>query len=216
LPFPVVASFFGDSLEDFTEIAEILTEAGADALELNASCPNVLEEMGMLASDPDNLEKVVRSIKEITHLPLFVKLSPNVTDIKEVAIVAENSGADVITATNTLMGIAISPEFKRPILTNTTGGLSGPALKPISLRCVWEIAEVVDIPIIGCGGVTNWRDAVEYILAGASAVQIGTAIQSRGLKVFQEVSQGIKEYMSCNGYSELMDFIGVAHDTRKN
>jgi dihydroorotate dehydrogenase (NAD+) catalytic subunit len=213
IDFPVVVSFFGSTIQEFREVASHLSEVGADALELNCSCPNVIEEMGMLAEDPINVEKVTSAVKEEADIPVYVKLSPNVTDIVEIARAAERGGADAITATNALKGMAISVEFKRPVLTNLTGGLSGSALKPVSLRCVWEIAKAVDIPVIGCGGVSSWRDAVEYILAGASAVEIGTAIMHKGLKIFQEVSDGLESYMNRNGYSRITDFMGAAHET---
>lgn len=212
MDFPVIASFFGSTFTDFIEVAELLTEAGASALELNCSCPNVMEEMGMLAADRQNVRDVTSAVKEATNLPVFVKLSPSVTDIVEVAKAAEEAGADAITATNTLKAIVINAELKRPVLANITGGLSGPALKPVSLRCVWEISENVDIPIIGCGGVENWRDAVEYFLAGASAVQIGTAIMTRGLSVFKELANGVTKYMDNNGFSSINDFVGLAHE----
>ncbi len=144
---------------------------------------------------------------------MFVKLSPSVTDIVEIAEAAQEAGADAITATNTLRAIVINADLKRPILTNVTGGLSGSALKPVSLRCVWEIYENVEIPIIGCGGVENWRDAVEYFLAGASAVQVGTAFKARGFSVFNELAGGVAEYMKKNGYSRIKDFVGLAHES---
>jgi dihydroorotate dehydrogenase (NAD+) catalytic subunit len=213
--FPVVASFFGSTFNEFREVAKILNEAKVNALELNCSCPNVMEEMGMLSADPENVLKVTSIVKEEVDVPVFVKLSPNVTDIVEIGKAAELGGADAITATNTLIGMAISPEFQCPFLTNITGGLSGSALKPVSLRCVWELYEALEIPLIGCGGISNWRDAVEYILAGAKAVEIGTAIMSRGIQVFNEISNGIKEYMEANGYQEINEFCGIAHEARR-
>jgi len=211
--FPVIASFFGSNFEDFVKVAKILTEAGVSALELNCSCPNVIEEMGMLAADSRNVGQVTAAVKQATSLPVFVKLSPSVTDIVKVAKAAQEAGADAITATNTLRAIAINAELKTPILANVTGGLSGSALKPISLRCVWEIYENVEIPIIGCGGVENWRDAVEYFLAGASALQVGTAFMTRGFSVFNELSDGVSEYMKKNDYSRINEFVGMAHES---
>ncbi|MFP3952402.1 MAG: dihydroorotate dehydrogenase [Candidatus Bathyarchaeia archaeon] len=212
LDFPVVASFFGGSFEEFRTVAEKLSETEISALELNCSCPNVAEEMGMLAADEDNVEQVTREVKGATHLPVFVKLSPSVTDVVTIAQAAKRGGADAITATNTLKGISIDTDFKRPVLSNVTGGLSGPALKPVSLRCVWEISEEMDIPIIGCGGISTWRDAVEYILAGAVAVEIGTAIMTKGFSVFHEVAEGMRGYMERNDYRNIEDFRGVAHE----
>jgi len=210
---PVVASFFGGTVEEFAEVADILSDAGADALELNASCPNVQEELGMLASDACNVEKVTTAVRDETSLPLFVKLSPNVTDIKEIAEAAERGGADAITAVNTLKGMAIDIDFRRPVLANVTGGLSGPAVKPVALRCVWEVAEAVEVPVIGCGGVTTWRDAVEYFLAGASALELGTAVMTHGFDVYGQVNEGIRRYLEDNGFSSVKEVIGLAHQT---
>lgn len=210
---PIIASFFGGSTEEFANVAYQLSKAGADALELNASCPNVAEELGMLAADAANVEKVTAAVREETKLPLFVKLSPNVTNIKSIAVAAEWGGADAITAVNTLKGIAIDVNFKRPILANVTGGLSGPAVKPVSLRCVWEVAQAVNIPVIGCGGVTTGLDAIEYFLAGASAVELGTAVMTHGIGVFKEIADGIAGYMDVNGFSKIEDMVGLAQES---
>ena len=209
---PVLASFFGGSVQEFADVAYQLSRAGADALELNASCPNVAEEMGMLAADAENVEKVTAAVKDETDKPVFVKLSPNVTNIKSIAKAAEWGGADGITAVNTLKGIAIDINWRRPILTNITGGLSGPPAKPVALRCVYEVAQAVEIPIIGSGGVTTWKDAVEYFLAGASAVEIGTAVMTEGMGVYRKVNEGIREYLQENEFSGVKDIIGLAHD----
>ena len=209
---PVVGSFFGASVEEFVEVARTLAGAGADALELNYSCPNVEEEMGLLGSDPANVERITGAVKEAVNLPVFVKLTPNVADIVEIARAAERGGADAITAVNTLKALAIDVDLRRPVLSNTTGGLSGPALKPVALRCVWEIAESVDIPIIGVGGVSGWRDAVEFLLCGASVVEIGTAVMTRGFEVFREVAEGIRGYLAQNGFKEVREIVGLAHE----
>jgi dihydroorotate dehydrogenase (NAD+) catalytic subunit len=215
LDVPTVASFFGGSVQEFADVAYKLTRAGADALELNASCPNVAEELGMLAGDADNVEAVTNAVKEKTSLPLFVKLSPNVTDIKAIAKAAERGGADAITAVNTLLGIAIDVNFRRPVLTNTTGGLSGSAIKPVALRCVWEVSQAVDIPVIGCGGITTWEDAIEYLMAGASAVEIGTAVMTHGVEVYAEIVNGMERYLAENGFSRVEEVVGVAHGAGK-
>jgi len=208
---PVVASFFGSSVKDFERSARVLSEAGVDALEINFSCPNVEEEMGMLASDAANVERVTAAIRGATDKPVFVKLSPNVTDIVEIARAAEKGGADAITAGNTLKGMAVDIDFRRPVLANITGGLSGPAFKPVALRCVWEIAEAVHIPIIGCGGVSTWRDAVEFLLCGASAVEVGTAIKTHGFEVFRDINEGLTNYMEKNRFKSVKEVIGLAH-----
>ncbi len=212
MDIPVVASFFGGSTEEFAEVAYHLSRAGADALELNASCPNVADELGMLAADASNVEKVTAAVKEETKLPVFVKLSPNVTNIKSIAVAAEWGGADAITAVNTLKGMAIDVNMRRPVLANITGGLSGPAVKTVALRCVWEVAEAVDLPVIGCGGITTGTDAVEYFLAGASAVEVGTAIMTHGFGVYKEITDGITEYMKQNGFNKIEEMVGLAHN----
>jgi dihydroorotate dehydrogenase (NAD+) catalytic subunit len=208
---PVVASFFASTIEEFQAGAKALCGAGADALELNLSCPNVGGEPGMCAADAVSVERVTAAVKQTATSPVFVKLSPNVTDIAGIAVAAEHGGADAITAVNTLKAMAIDADFRRPILTNVTGGLSGPALKSVALRCVWEIAEAVKIPIIGCGGVTSWRDAVEYILAGASAVEIGTGVMYEGLEVYGKINDGIEKYLKENGFAAVKEVVGVAH-----
>lgn len=208
---PVVASFFASTIEEFQSSAEILCGAGADALELNLSCPNVSGEPGMCAADPLSVKRVTTAIKDVTKLPVLVKLSPGVSDIADVAVAAERGGADAITAGNTLKAMAIDVDFRCPILTNVTGGLSGPALKPVALRCVWEIAEVTKVPIIGCGGVSNWRDAIEYMLAGASAVEIGTAVMNQGLEVYGKVNEGVAKYLKDNLFSSVNEVVGLAH-----
>ncbi|MFC1802807.1 dihydroorotate dehydrogenase [Thermoproteota archaeon] len=210
---PIIASFFGGSTQEFAEVAYQLTRVGPDALELNASCPNVAEELGMLAADAENVEKVTAAVKEETKLPVFVKLSPNVTNIKSIAVAAEWGGADAITAVNTLKGMAIDVNMKRPILANITGGLSGPALKPVALRCVWEISQAVNIPIIGCGGITTGKDAVEYLLAGAKAIEVGTAVMTHGFEVYSKINQGIRKYLDSNGFSKVDDIVGLAHNS---
>jgi dihydroorotate dehydrogenase (NAD+) catalytic subunit len=209
---PVVASFFGASIGEFVEVAAVLSEAGANALELNCSCPNVEDEMGMLGEDPVNTERVTAAVKEVAEPPVFVKLSPNVTDIAEIARAAERGGADAITAVNTLKGLAVNADLRRPILTNVTGGLSGPALKPVALRCVWEVSEAVDVHVIGCGGISCWRDAVEYLLCGASAVEIGTAVMNEGFEVYGEVAEGIRGYLEENGFSRVEEVVGLARE----
>lgn len=213
---PIVVSFFGGSIQEFVEVARKFDKAGASALELNASCPNVTEELGMLAADAENVMRVTTAVKNETKKPVFVKLSPNVTDIKSIAKAAELGGADAITAVNTLKGLKVDIHMKQPILTNITGGLSGPALKPIALRCVWEIAQEVEIPIIGCGGITCGDDAIEYLLCGASAVEIGYANMMKGFVIYKEVINYIESYLKENGFSKIMEIVGLAHQKRGN
>jgi len=207
----VVASFFASTVEEFKVGAEALCGAGADALELNLSCPNVGGEPGMCAADAVSVERITAAVKQVAKSPVFVKLSPNVTDIASIAVAAEHGGANAITAVNTLKAMAIDADFRCPVLTNVTGGLSGSALKPVALRCVWEIAEAVKVPIIGCGGIINWRDAVEYMLAGASAVEIGTGVMYEGFEVYGKVNAGIERYLEENDFGSVKEIVGLAH-----
>ena len=147
--------------------------------------------------------------------PVFVKLSPNVTDIAEIAKAAELGGADAITAVNTLKGMTIDADFRRPVLTNVTGGLSGAALKPVALRCVWDVAKAVEVPVIGCGGITGWRDAVEFMLAGASAVEVGTAVRERGFSVYSEITRGMEGYLEANGFRSVNEIVGLAQEAER-
>jgi len=185
--------------------------AGADAVELNVSCPHVKETGSEIGQNPKILTEVVEKVKAVVDKPVFVKLSPNVTSIAETAEAAVKAGADAITAINTVKAMAIDTETAMPILSNKIGGLSGPAIKPIAIRCVYEIYEHVKVPIIGCGGITNWRDAVEFLLAGATAVQIGTAVALKGPNVFKIVAQGIDAYLKKKGFRSVNEIVGLSH-----
>jgi dihydroorotate dehydrogenase (NAD+) catalytic subunit len=207
----IVGSVYGSDPGQFAEAAHILAQGGVKAVELNVSCPHAKGMGAEVGQDPGLVEEVVRAVKDAIRLPVFAKLTPNVTRISDLARAAERGGADAVVAVNTLRAMAIDIDAQRPVLANRVGGLSGPAIKPVAIRCVYEIAEVVGIPVIGCGGVTNWRDVVEFLLAGASAVQIGTAIAYRDLRVFEEVTDGLSEYLTDKGYKEVKDIIGLSH-----
>jgi len=208
---PIIVSVYGYSSEEFAEVAKVATEAGADALELNVSCPHVEETGAEIGSDPELVTEVVREVKKKVEKPVFVKLTPNVANIAEIAKAAVEAGADAITAINTVRAMTIEIETTRPLLANRIGGLSGPAIKPIAVRCVYEVYREVDVPVIGCGGITTWRDAVEFMLAGASAVQIGTAIAFKGLGVFKSVTKGIDAYVKKKGFSSVKEIVGLAN-----
>jgi len=211
LKVPLVASVYGFSAEEYMVVAEKAVEAGADAIELNVSCPHVKETGAEIGQNPNVLAEVVRKVKGAVDKPVFVKLSPNVADISEIAEAAVKAGADAITAINTVKAMAIDIETTRPILSNKRGGLSGPAIKPIAVRCVYDIYERVRVPIIGCGGVTSWQDAVEFMLAGASAVQIGTAVALKGPSIFRSVVRGIDTYLRKKGFRSVKEIVGLAH-----
>jgi len=208
---PLIVSVYGFSAEEYVKVGKRAAEAGADALELNVSCPHV-EKVGCeIGQDPKLLRSIVRAVKAKVGKPVFVKLTPNVTNIADFAKAAEEGGADAVTAINTVRGMAINAETAKPILGNKFGGLSGPAIKPVALRCVYEVYREVKVPIIGCGGISNWRDAVEFMLAGATAVQIGTAIAFEGLGVFQSIKKGMETYLKTKGYRSVKEIVGLAH-----
>ncbi|MEM1539828.1 MAG: dihydroorotate dehydrogenase [Candidatus Bathyarchaeia archaeon] len=212
LKVPLIVSVYGFSAEEYAMVAEKAVEAGADAVELNVSCPHVKETGAEIGQKPEVLVEVVKKVKGTIDKPVFVKLLPNVVDIGEIAEAAVKAGADAITAINTVKAMAIDIETTKPILGNKKGGLSGPAIKPVAVRCVYEIYERgVKAPVIGCGGITNWRDAVEFILAGATAVQIGTAIATKGLGVFKAVARGMRAYLKRKGFRSVTEIVGLAH-----
>jgi len=205
----LIANIYGHRAEDYAEVARLLTEAGGvDGIELNISCPNVQKGGMAFGTDPAETRKVVRCVRKATTLPLIVKLSPNVTDITEFARIAEGEGADVLSLINTLLGMAIDVATRRPRLANGMGGLSGPAIRPVALRMVYQTARVVKIPLIGMGGIMNASDAVAFFLAGASAVALGTANFVDPL-VPVHVVEGIRAYMQAEGMDTMADLVGA-------
>ncbi|MEM2911446.1 MAG: dihydroorotate dehydrogenase [Candidatus Bathyarchaeia archaeon] len=211
LKVPLIVSVYGFSAEEYALVAEKAVRAGADAVELNVSCPHVKETGIEIGQKPEVLAEAVRKVKAVVEKPVFVKLSPNVAEIAEIAETAAKAGADALTAINTVKAMAIDLETAKPILGNRKGGLSGQAIKPIAVRCVYEVYERVKVPIIGCGGVTDWRDAVEFMLAGATAIQIGTAIAGKGPEVFNAVTKGIEIYLKKKGFRSVNEIVGLAH-----
>lgn len=207
---PVIVSVFGFSVSDYSKSARIAETYGADAVELNVSCPHV-SGVSEIGQDPKIVAKVTRSVKRGVDIPAFVKLSPNVANIVQIGRSAERAGADAITAINTVKGMSIDVHVRLPVLSAKIGGLSGCAIKPVAVRCVYELAEKVKLPIIGVGGIMGWEDAVEFFLAGASAVQIGTAILQKDLKIFSEVAEGLSTYLKQNGFASVSELVGVAH-----
>ena len=211
LGVPLIASIFADTVDGFAEVARRVSEATPDFIEVNISCPNVAAEFGCpFAADSDSAVAVTRAVKGATHLPVIVKLSPNVTDIARIAQAVEAAGADALAAINTVAGMVIDVYSGRPILANRVGGISGPAIKPIAVRCVYEICQAVRIPVIGIGGITTGLDAVEMIMAGATAVGIGSAVYYRGVGVFGEILQEVSSFMVEQGYGSPADFRGMA------
>lgn len=204
----VIVNFFGDSIDEYVEAAEKLSSyEGIHALEMNISCPNKEAGWSVFGTDPKVTSDVVSSVRKATKLPLIVKLSPNVTDIAHMAKVAEDAGADALSLINTLVGMAIDIRTRRPKLANITGGLSGPAIKPVAVRMVWQCAKAVKIPIIGMGGIISAEDAVEFLIAGASAVAVGTGNFVTPL-ASMNVLEGLENYMSDMGIDRVSDLTG--------
>ena len=210
----VIASVFGFDAEEFAESAVMGEKGGAIAVELNVSCPHVKELGVEIGQRPKVVAEVTQAVKNRVHIPVFVKLSPNVTDITEVARAAESAGADAVTAINTVLGTAVDVDSGLPILGGVLGGLSGPAIHPVALRAVYQIRQAVRIPIIGVGGIEDWKGAVQMMMAGASAVQIGSAITSKGLDVFREVTTGIGKFLERKGYSSVREIVSMASTRR--
>ena len=205
----MIVNVSGSTIEDYMKTAEIIDSlVNIPAIELNISCPNVKQGGMAFGVTAKGAEEVVKAVRSVYKKTLIVKLSPNVTDITEIAKAAETGGADSVSLINTLLGMAIDAERKRPILSTITGGMSGPAVKPIALRMVWQVSKAVKIPVIGLGGIMNWKDAVEFMLAGATAVQIGTA-NFIDPTVTTKVIEGINDYLDRHNYSSVTDIIGA-------
>jgi dihydroorotate dehydrogenase (NAD+) catalytic subunit len=212
---PVIASIFASKIDDFGIAAKKISKANPDFIEVNISCPNVESEFGRpFGTDPDISAKVTKIVKKNTTIPVIIKLSPNVPDIKLIAQAVVMAGADIINAINTVgPGMVINIEAAKPVLHNKVGGVSGPAIRPVAVRCVYDIYEATKgkTPIIGTGGITYGKDAIEMLMAGASAVGIGTAVYYRGVDIFRKISEEIEEFMERNNHNSLKDIIGKAH-----
>ena len=211
LPTAVIANVSGFSLEDYVKMARALhKDSGLAALEVNISCPNVKHGGMHFGTDPQSAEEVIAAVKAETDLPIIAKLSPNVTDIVGMAKAVQRGGADALSLINTLLGMRIDINQQRPVLANTFGGLSGPAIRPVAVRMVWQVAQAVDLPIIGMGGITTWQDAVEFLLAGATAVSIGTG-NFVNPQAPLEILQGIENYCADHGFASVRELVGLAH-----
>ncbi len=205
---PVIGSIFGENQEEFKNLAEKMEEANVDAIELNLSCPHA-EKLSLIGQNPQTAKKIVENCKNI-DTPLWAKLpgNTNIPNLIKVAKAVEEGGANAIVLTNTLPGMAIDVEAEKPILGNEKGGLSGPAIKPVGIRLVYEVFEEVDIPIVGAGGIMTGRDMIEYILAGASAVEIGTGIMEKDFEIFEKVCEEAEQKLEDEN---ITDLIGKAH-----
>ncbi len=209
---PTVASIYGASGYEFSQIAAKIEDL-VDLIELNISCPHAQKGCGAsIGEDPKLTGEIVKAVKNVVDVPVLVKLTPNVTDIVEIALSAQKAGCNGLTLINSLgPGMKIDIDTANPILSNKFGGLSGPAIKPVALRCVFDVYEAVEIPVIGVGGISDYRDAVEFIFAGAKCVQIGTSIMYKGLDIFKEIAGGIEKFMQEKEYGSIDEMVGIAH-----
>lgn len=203
----VIANIAGSQVEDYVETVRRLQGSAVDMIELNISCPNVKEGGVSFGTSAKSVENITKQVKAVAEQPLMVKLTPNVTDITEMAAAAEAGGADAVSLINTLTGMKIDIRTRRPLLKNNTGGMSGPAVFPVALRMVWQVANRVKIPVVGMGGIAKWENAVEMLLAGATAIQIGTANFTDAYTPLK-VIQGLNDYLDANGEKSVTDIIG--------
>jgi dihydroorotate dehydrogenase (NAD+) catalytic subunit len=207
---PIIVSLVGSVEDEFEFMVKQFEGIKVVAYELNLSCPHV-EKVGLeVGDDPNLVTKIVKRIKSTTKVPVIAKVGLGTTNYLDTVGAAIDGGADAITAINTIRAMGIDVETQRPLLSHKIGGLSGAAIKPVAVRCVYEIASEYDIPVIGCGGVSSWDDAVEFILAGASAVQVGSAIGDKWLDVFSDINDGIANYMKKKGFSKIQEMVGLA------
>jgi len=208
LNFPLIVSIFGSSEKSYVSVAKKVEAAGADAIELNISCPHA--EVSSIGISPKLTYSLVKRIRKEISVPILTKLNPNVTNITDIALAAEKGGANAVVAINTLAAMVIDINVKRPILSHGSGGLSGRAIHPIAVKKVYDLYQVLTIPIIGCGGIFNYEDVIEFFLAGASAVQIGTALY-KGLGVITQINDNLKTYLNKNNYTSISALTGLAH-----
>ena len=207
---PIIVSLVGSTEDDFDFMIKQFENCKISAYELNLSCPHVAKVGLEVGDDVELVKKIVKKVKSNTNVPVIAKVGLGTTNYLDTVGAACEAGADGITAINTIRAMAIDVETQKPILSNKIGGLSGTPIKPIAIRCVYEISSKFDVPIIGCGGISTWQDAVEFILAGASAVQFGSVLGEHWTEVFAEINDGIKNYMDKNGYSKMSEMIGNA------
>jgi dihydroorotate dehydrogenase (NAD+) catalytic subunit len=208
---PLLVSLVGSSHKEFPSMIKKFDGLNVCGYEINLSCPHVAK-MGMeVGDDPEMVSRIVKTIRVNTHKPLIIKVGVGNADLVNVARAAKDAGADAITAINTIRAMAINIETQMPVLSNRIGGLSGKSIRPVAIRCVYEISKSLAIPVIGCGGIFTWEDTVEFMLAGASAVQLGSVIGHTGLAAFSNIIRGVKKYLERKGLKNAMEIIGLAH-----
>jgi dihydroorotate dehydrogenase (NAD+) catalytic subunit len=208
----VIGSIYGAGPDDFAMLAGKMEDYGACAVELNLSCPHAKGYGMEVGTDPKMVRDIVSAVKSAVKVPVWAKLTPNTHILPDIGMAVQEAGGDAVVAINTLKAMVIVPEFARPLLSNKFGGLSGAAVKPVGVRAVYDLRTVLDIPIIGVGGISCWRDAAEYIMAGASAFQVGSAIGTEGICIFDRINKGLEAFMEEYGYSSISDMVGAAHE----
>ncbi len=209
---PIIVSLVGSIEDDFEFMIKQFENVKVIGYELNLSCPHV-EKVGLeVGDDPNLVTKIVKRAKSVTKVPVIAKVGLGTTNYLDTVGAALEGGADAITAINTIRAMGIDVETQRPLLSHKIGGLSGTAIRPVAVRCVYEIASKYGVPVIGCGGVSNWEDAVEFILAGASAVQVGSAIGDGWIDVFSQINDGVSNYMKRKGYTKISEMVGLARN----
>ncbi len=215
---PIFASIFGKDIDEFLIVAKTLAKGKPDAFELNVSCPHGGKYGAIVGQDPELVKEITEQVKKLTKIPVFVKISPNLTNLHIPAKAAIEGGADGLVVINAVRAMAIDIKYRKPILANKFGGLSGPAIKPVALKCIYDLYSSFgkDVPIIGVGGVSTCEDVVEFLLAGATAVQIGTALayceDPVEISLFKELAGGLESYLQSEGFKQASDLIGLAHD----
>lgn len=208
----VIGSVYAGSPKEFSSLSVKMEEYGASAVELNLSCPHAKGYGMEIGTDPDMVFSIVSEVKGSVKIPVFSKLTPNTHRLTEIGTAVQKAGGDGIVAINTIKAMVISPEAGRPVLSNKFGGLSGPAVRPVGVRAIYDLFSSLDIPLIGVGGIGTWRDAAEYIMAGARAYQVGSAIGTRGVGVIKDINEGLKRFMKEHGYQSIDKMAGAAHE----
>jgi dihydroorotate dehydrogenase (NAD+) catalytic subunit len=211
----VIGSVFGGDAEEFATLASRMAETGVAAIELNLSCPHAEGYGTEVGSDPADVEEIVRAVVHRVPLPVIAKITPNTPDPAALAAAAERAGAAAVSAINTLRGLAIDTDLRQPVLAHGLGGLSGPAIKPVGLACVWQIYDRISLPVIGVGGISTAEDALEYIMAGARAVEVGTAVTQGGIAIFGHLADDLSKRLDNLGYASVSAAVGAAHPPRR-
>jgi len=209
---PIVGSIFGANADEFAKLAGRMEDYGACAVELNLSCPHAKGYGMELGTDPPLVKSIVSAVKSAVSIPVWAKLTPNTHLLNDIALAVQDGGGDAVVAINTLKAMIISPEFHRPFLSNRYGGLSGPAVRTVGVRAIYDLYDTVSIPLIGVGGISDWQDAAQYLMAGARAFQVGSAVAKDGPEVFGKINRRLEEFMNDYGYDSISSMVGVAHD----